>query len=183
MQTAEIEIVVKGKIVKITTQNIHNFNAKVDKSGPLPDQSNPHYTGLNRCWVWTGATTNRGYGSINLRRVMVGSHRFAFIVKNGSIPDGSQVLHRCDNPACVNPDHLFLGSRSDNMKDMCSKDRHNKPFGESHSSCKLTDKQVDEIRRIHQSRKITHRELGCMFGVSHNNIGQILRGQSRTRTS
>src|SRR5687768_7875966 len=81
------------------------------------------------CWAWTGVMGTNGYGLFWVRRGFkqyssVGAHRVAWRLANGPVPDGLWVLHRCDNPRCVRPDHLFLGTHSDNMRDMWSKNRH-----------------------------------------------------------
>lgn len=86
--------------------------AKVDKSG-----------GPDACWLWTGHRNQKGYGKIGADRKTIGAHRGAWMVTNGPIPDGLFVLHRCDNPPCCNPAHLFVGTNADNMTDMAQKGR------------------------------------------------------------
>jgi hypothetical protein len=77
------------------------------------------------CWLWTGGTTNGGYGVIGVGRGRLHrAHRISWEIANGPIPDGLKVLHRCDNPPCVNPAHLFLGTQVDNMRDCAAKGRH-----------------------------------------------------------
>jgi len=104
------------------------------------------------CWVFTGMKTNKGYGKIRVgsrtdgTRKMVSSHRLSWELTNGKIPDGMHVLHRCDNPSCINPAHLFLGSNQDNMSDMANKGRSRKSIGVLNPSVKLTEEQVREIK-------------------------------------
>ena len=96
------------------------FWAKVDKNGPTVHSS------IGPCWIWTAHLDEHGYGQFMLRtRKIARAPRFAWALTNGEIPDGLHVLHHCDNPACVRPEHLFLGSRRDNARDMMSKGRQN----------------------------------------------------------
>ncbi len=99
------------------------FWAKVDKSG--------------ECWVWTGARWSFGHGAVSINRVVHGAHRISWQFANGEIPDGMNVLHHCDNPPCVNPAHLYLGSFADNGRDMAVRARGRN---------KLTFDQVREAR-------------------------------------
>lgn len=76
------------------------------------------------CWMWVGALSSRGYGSFRFNGKSISSHRFSYLHFNGEIPDGMIICHKCDTPACVNPEHLFVGSYADNNKDMFEKDRN-----------------------------------------------------------
>jgi hypothetical protein len=75
------------------------------------------------CWLWSGRYAEGGYGVIDMLRVPVLAHRFSWIIFRGPIPDSVLACHKCDNPACVNPDHMFLGSPKDNMQDCLTKGR------------------------------------------------------------
>ena len=75
------------------------------------------------CWVWQGTVNAQGYGRVR-RGAIGGAHRVSWVIANGAIPDGMHICHKCDNPPCVRPDHLFAGTRSDNMKDCTSKGRN-----------------------------------------------------------
>lgn len=97
------------------TDALVEFSDKLN--GPQPDQSYPRYAGLQPCWQWLGNLNNCGYGLIPVRGRSLLAHRVAFTHYKGEIPYRMQVRHVCDNRSCVNPDHLLLGSHSDNMKD------------------------------------------------------------------
>lgn len=126
----------------------------------------------NRCWLWTGGQMGKGYGGFRGHNsVRTYAHRFSHETYIGPIPDGQFVCHECDNPACVNPDHLFLGSQFDNMADAHRKGRTRKtiPRGELHPSAKLTSEQVLIIRESPKSLT----ELAAEYGVRLQSIYAI----------
>lgn len=140
------------------------FWQKIAKSGP------------NECWIWNGALVLGGYGTIRMAapsRKMVNTHRAAYELTHGSIPDGMVVMHSCDNRRCCNPAHLSLGTQLDNMADMHAKGRAAK--GMSHGMRKLTADDVREIRRRLPNE--THVALAREFGVTHPTITKINLGQ------
>jgi hypothetical protein len=96
------------------------------------------------CWEWTASRTSLGYGKIGTTRsVWEFAHRIMWMLVHGPIPDGHIICHRCDNPPCVNPDHLFLGSHLDNFRDSQSKKRH--AHGERHGGAKLSEAEAQQI--------------------------------------
>jgi hypothetical protein len=123
------------------------------------------------CWIWQRATNKLGYGITEDGL----AHRLVWKVINGDIPEGMCVCHKCDNPQCVNPDHLFLGTHQDNMTDMVNKNRARpgKVKGESHGMTSLSSAQVEEIR---MAEGVTQRELAIKYGVSQGTISNIRRG-------
>lgn len=118
------------------------------------------------CWIWQGTTSEAGYGSLQVDNVPHYAHRYAYALWYGPIPEGKIVCHHCDNPACVNPEHLFVGTYQDNMDDMKAKGR-----GSHTNNVKLQPHQVLEIRASSKSE----RALAKQYGVSRSSIGAIRR--------
>lgn len=123
------------------------------------------------CWNWVGAKHVKGYGTFRFNNRMERAHRVSYEMDCGPIPDGMQVLHRCDNPCCVRLDHLFLGTNADNMADKVAKGRqaHYGHRGDKHPTAKLTVAQVLAVREAIG----THREVAERFGVSRKQIEDI----------
>lgn len=131
----------------------------------------------NGCWLWTGWKNIDGYGSISVKGKDIKAHRFSYELHKDIIPIGMFVLHICDNPPCVNPEHLFIGNNSDNMQDMRNKGRandKNKSSGEKHYRHKLTIQQVQAIRKLFSTGQYLKIELGKMFSTSGSNITDIV---------
>lgn len=125
----------------------------------------------NGCWEWSGGRDRRNYGHLEVNRRNILAHRFSWTLHFGPIPKGMLVCHSCDNPGCVRPDHLFLGTKKDNAQDAKRKGR--KPKGENHPSAKLTNEQVEEIRRS----PLSSNKLGRIYKVSSGWIRSIKRGE------
>lgn len=128
------------------------------------------------CWNWKGGST-RGYGYIIVvDPIRIGAHRFSYILHKGKAPSELLICHKCDNPSCVNPDHLFLGSYAENMADKASKGRSF--FKGAYLNSKLTVDQIREIRASYAPRKITQMMLAKRFGITRENVHYILKGKS-----
>ncbi len=121
------------------------------------------------CWWWIASINKDGYGQLKFKGLMQRAHRVSHILHVGDIPAGKHVLHHCDNPGCVNPDHLFLGTHQDNMDDKVSRGRQSK--GEKHGTAKLTETQVLEIR----AALGLHRDIAAKYGVSESRVSDIKR--------
>jgi predicted DNA-binding protein (UPF0251 family) len=142
------------------------------------------------CWKWTGAMSN-GYGSFAIQRRSRGAHRLSWEMKFGRIPDGLYVCHRCDNPPCVRPDHLFLGTAKDNNVDMVKKRRNGpvtrpdrfrcksiiRPVGEQQGASKLTDEAVRQIRLLSDAG-YQQKEIALRFGVHPSAVSKVLRHET-----
>jgi hypothetical protein len=127
------------------------------------------------CWLWIGSKGTRGYGQFWNGIKTVRAHRFVWEVTNGLIPEGLYVCHRCDNPLCVNPTHLFLGTQQDNMNDSIAKGRRDECYlhGEAHPGHKLTEGDVTAIREIRSSQ----RDIARRFRISRRTVVEIIRGK------
>ena len=105
-------------------------------------------TSPSGCWLWKGAKDCEGYGFIKRKDgVQLRAHRMSYEFYQGPIPDNYQICHHCDNPSCVNPNHLFAGTNSDNMRDCIRKNRKPPVRGTKNPMAKLTDNQVIDIRK------------------------------------
>jgi hypothetical protein len=131
------------------------------------------------CWLWQGMTNGDGYGLVRQyhgrRSHETRAHRFAYELIVGPIPEGLFVCHKCDVRNCVNPDHLFLGTNTENMQDAASKQRV--PHGTKHYRTKLTEDDVRDIRKA-SARGATRREVAERFGVSTQAIFSIATGRT-----
>ena len=126
----------------------------------------------NGCHVWVKSKKGAGYGAMRFNGKDRLAHRIIWEITHGPIKDGLFVCHKCDNPACVNVDHLFLGTQSDNMRDMTQKNRHPYPLAEKHHRAKLTNEQVKEIRAAAESSKV----LASIYGVTKRTILNVRHG-------
>ena len=131
----------------------------------------------NACWEWTGANNGR-YGQFWVNERLEQSHRVSWILHCGEIPEGLFVLHECDNPSCVNPDHLFLGTQKDNMRDAVKKGRLKNQKGANNNRVELTENQVLAIRAEYKTGKTSCRKLGGKHGKDYKHINNIINRKS-----
>lgn len=141
----------------------NQFWAKVDKT--------------SSCWIWLGCK-GKGYGQVKIRGKRKRAHRLAWELTHGSIPDDLFLCHRCDNPACVNPSHLFLGTAADNAKDRDAKGRHRPPMtkGAQHGFAKLAEEQAMEIK-IAALNGESHKCIAERYGISRPVVSSIKAGR------
>lgn len=187
MQSSDSTLTAPPPPVNLSEKDIARFWSKVNKDGPtMPHMESP-------CWVWKAYKNKAGYGQIKKGRINYQSHRIVWIITNGPIPHDSSyhgvcVCHRCDNPSCVNPDHLFLGGHKENMLDREEKGRNNTSSalmalklqpeclarGEAHGRAKITAVKVLAMRACYASGGITQRQLVVQFGVCLASVNKII---------
>jgi hypothetical protein len=130
------------------------------------------------CWLWERTTDKHGYGEFKIPGKTRKAHRASWILHHGDIPVGLSVLHKCDNPSCVNPHHLFIGTGKDNSMDRVAKGRY---IGEHSAQAKLSTKDVWEIKQVHPYYART--ELASFYGVSDCTIRDIIFGRNWTHVN
>lgn len=132
------------------------------------------------CWLWTGTAGPKGYGLIFYKTRQKTAHRVAWWLFRGEIPKPLWVLHRCDTPACCNPDHLYLGTQSQNARDAYHRGGHRPPpqLGEMAFKSKLTADKVREIRRLYAAKVAGQKRLAKQFGVKQASVSAIVNNRS-----
>lgn len=162
---------------QFTAKDIERFWSKVAISNNVLE-----------CWEWQRCKFKNGYGKFGLggrKGGVVYAHRFAWELANEAIPGGLFVLHSCDNPACVNPHHLFLGTQQNNVEDMLNKQRNKKPpigKGESNPNHKLTEFQVAYIRKNYVRGTNSARILADELKVGISTIRRVVNHESWKET-
>lgn len=129
---------------------------------------------ITGCWLWNASTVHGGYGQFGYKGTMRRAHRVAYMLYVGEIPEGLQVLHKCDVPWCVNPDHFFIGTNTDNMRDKTSKGRGYTP--------KLTSEQALQIyHRVHAGER--QQALAVEYRISRSMVSHIKKGINWAHTT
>jgi HNH endonuclease/helix-turn-helix, Psq domain len=136
------------------------------------------------CWLWVGAISDKGYAHVGVSADGVyrtlSAAKVNFVRFKGTVPVGVEVRHTCDQPCCVNPEHLVLGTHTDNMRDMISRGRHRTFQGERHGRSVLTDAAVTMIRRSWATGSVTFAQLGRTFGVHYSTIVRVVKREGWT---
>lgn len=166
-------------------ETIARFWSRINKDGSIPE----HVPHLGKCWVWTAGVRGRGYGAFyaDKDRRNIATHRLMWSLNQGAIPQGLYVMHKCDNPPCVNPAHLFLGTPLDNVSDMIAKGRRcsfrgdlngsrrkpeSRPRGADNGKAVLSEGDVRSIRlRLSQGERGT--EIAKEYGVTKSCIYHV----------
>lgn len=135
----------------------------------------------NGCMEWTGAKHNSGYGTFSLKgSVLIKAHRYSYELFKGKFNSDMHVLHQCDNPKCVAPNHLYLGKDKENARDRIERNRHSNPpirIGEKNNKSKLNESNVVEIINLLE-QKFSERFIANKFGVTKNSIHSIKHGKT-----
>jgi len=143
----------------ISVKDIQRFKDKINKT--------------DTCWIWTAWKHRQGYGKFSIKNKTWIAHRIAWIIsRKRKIPKGLCICHHCDNPSCVRPSHLFLGTHKQNTHDMIRKGRQS--IGSSHGNSKLTEYQVCEIRKLYFNNGFTQKQLADLFNIHFRTIHKIL---------
>jgi len=144
-------------------EDLRRFWAKVKIGNP------------DECWLWTAACRYRGYGKFSLLGSVVGAHRFALYTQGVEIPPGYCVCHKCDNPTCCNPSHLFVGTLSDNARDAVSKGRFNRNRISGRKRNILTETNVIQAKEMRREG-MTYIDIANIYGVAKTTILSAING-------
>lgn len=139
----------------------------------------------NNCWIWTGPKDKDGYGLCGVSYPDQRAHRTSFKIFKGEILSGMFICHTCDNSSCCNPDHLYMGTHSDNTRDAIERNRMDRGpcpskalKGEKNPKAKLNERKVKNIRRLHSTWKMTHALIARKYNVSESSITKLLKRKS-----
>lgn len=158
----------KSLLVDFPHEFWSRFWSRVNKAGPIM----PHMS--TRCWVWTGSTFASGYGRVNTGGKMRYAHRISLDAEFPSPDAFLYALHRCDNPACVRPHHLYWGTPKQNHDDMVARGRANKERGVDRYNAKLDEEKVKLIRQL-SGEGVSNRELSKRFHINSGTVSRIIR--------
>jgi hypothetical protein len=127
----------------------------------------------NECWEWIRRKHRQGYGQFGYKRKYMLAHRASWILFKGDIPENMSICHKCDNPSCVNPEHLFIGTHADNMIDAFMKNRKSTK-GYKHPRSKVTNETIEKIFKL-RAKGMTQLAIGLICGICQHMVSKILR--------
>lgn len=151
------------------------------KSKAVPPETRfwRHVTKGDSCWIWVGNLDRGGYGRLNIHGKFILAHRLSWELHNGPIPAGLLCLHKCDNPPCCKPEHLYLGTDKDNTRDKMARNRQGAPRGSNQPMAKLKEDDIPTIRRM-IGEGIPCTQIARLYGVSNRPIYTIKHGTGWT---
>lgn len=157
----------RNKEIKLNEKQIQRFWRGVDKRGE------------DECWEWSRCKNAGGYGIIEVNKKVLRANRVSWVIENGEIPNGLIVCHKCDNPSCCNPSHLFLGTHFDNAMDRTAKGRGPSNFGNKNPRAKLNEHSVMLIKLLYRKEKdFNATALSKMFCCKASSIYDIVLGRN-----
>lgn len=145
---------------------------------PVVDRFWKYVKKTKSCWIWTSKNQASGYGRLKIKGKHISVHRFSYELHKGKIPVGLFVCHSCDNRLCVNPDHLWLGTNTDNIRDMEKKGRSKHPNKENHWKSKFSISDIKKIREKYKTGYFSKKELAKEFGTCKSNMASILQNKT-----
>lgn len=174
MRITRLKITTTGSIRKLKRTTKERFWSFVDRRSP------------EECWPWIGGRYPTGHGVLRVLGRTVKAHRISYEIHNSEIPAGLFVLHRCNNGWCVNPQHLYVGTQVDNMRDREAAGHHGLHLhperaarGERNGACKLTDAQIQQLRNI-IACGTSQKAAAVMFGISRGYVSRVVNKLRRT---
>jgi predicted DNA-binding protein YlxM (UPF0122 family) len=151
---------------------VEEFWSLIDKNGPIP----PRHPELGPCWLWMGTRDSQGYGCFTLNG-LYRTHRIARVLTSGPLTtENPWVLHRCDNPPCCNPAHLFDGTDITNAADRDAKRRHQ--HGSTHYAAKITERQAAEFMSLYYIARVEIKEIAAEYGCSPDIVYSVVNGHT-----
>lgn len=134
---------------------------------------------ITGCWEWSLFRVAAGYGRITVNKAILYAHRYSYSIHYNTDITGLVIRHKCDNPCCINPEHLIAGTQKENVHDISLRGRRNDPTGERNYASKFSDFEVEAMRIFHEFYGMRQYKLSVIFGMSRANVNQIIKYQKR----